>query len=96
MAPSDLLEHLYDLFYFQKQQIASCASIQAHPVVYTEQKMRCKTCIVLAATIFTSFNANIKETTKRHLCRLALNKVNVVAVTTILVLQVGVGQSEQV
>ena len=30
----------------------------------------------------------------RHLCILALNKVNIVAVTTVLVLHVGNGQSE--
>ena len=32
----------------------------------------------------------------RHLCILALNKVNIVAVTTILVLHVGNGRSEHV
>ena len=32
----------------------------------------------------------------RHLCILALNRVNIVAVTTILVLHVGIGRSEHV
>ena len=32
----------------------------------------------------------------RHLCMLALNKVNIVAITTILVLHVGNGRSEHV
>ena len=63
----------------------------------------CKRSIVVAATLFTSFKANTQETTKevaaakgRHLCILALNKVNIVAVTTILVLHVGNGRSEHV
>ena len=47
-------------------------------------------------TIFTLFKADTKETTKevaaniRHLCILALNSVNIVAVTTKLVLHLGV------
>ena len=57
------------------------------------------TCKTSIATIFTLFKANTKETTKevarrRHLCILALNTVNIVAVTTIIVLHVGNGRSE--
>ena len=56
----------------------------------------CKTGIVVTSTTFTLFKANTKETRKevaangRHLCILALNRMNVIAVTTKLVLQVGV------
>ena len=63
----------------------------------------CKASIVVIATIFTLFDANTKETTKevvaaegRHLCILALNRVTIVAVTTMLVLHVGNGRPEQV
>ena len=46
---------------------------------------------VVTATTFALFKANTKETTKEVARRiLALNRVNVVAVTTILVLHVGV------
>ena len=58
---------------------------------------------MVTAAILTLFKANAKETTKEvarpkaappllwcSLCILALNRVNVVAVTTILVLHVGV------
>ena len=55
------------------------------------------TSFVVTAMIFTIFKANTKETTTevgrpkaRHLCMLALNRVNIAAVTTILVLHVGV------
>ena len=51
-----------------------------------------KTSIVVTVTIFTSFKANTKETTKE----VARPKVNIVAVTTILVVHVGNGQSEHV
>ena len=63
----------------------------------------CRTSIVVTATIFTLFTANTKETTKRggaaegrHLCISALNNVNIVAATTILVLHVGNSRSEHV
>ena len=58
----------------------------------------CKASIVVTGTIFTLFKANTKETTK-EVARpniLALNRVNIVAVTTILVLHVGNGLSEHV
>ena len=57
----------------------------------------CKACIVVTATIFTLFKANTKEATK-EVARpsLALNKVNVVAVTNILGAHVGNGLSEHV
>ena len=51
---------------------------------------------MVTATTFTLFKANTKETTKevaandRQLCILALNRVNLVVVTTILGLHVGV------
>ena len=54
------------------------------------------TSIVITATTFTLFEANTKETAQEvasngcHLCVLALTRVNVVAVTTILVLHVAV------
>ena len=67
----------------------------------------CKTSIVVTARIFTVFKADTKETTKevtsfvvaaegRHLCIIALNKVNIVAVTTIFVVHVGNGRFEHV
>ena len=55
----------------------------------------CKTSSVVIATIFTQFKAEGRATSfvvaakGQHLCILALNKVNIVAVTTILVLHVG-------
>ena len=71
----------------------------------------CKTSIVVTGTIFTLFKANTKEITKevagsatsfavaaegRHHCILALNQVNIVAVTIILVLHGGNGSTEHV
>ena len=58
----------------------------------------------MIAIIITLFKANTKEATKKvarpkaapPLFILALNKVNIVAVTTILVLHVGNGRSELV
>ena len=64
-----------------------------------------KTIIVIAATILTLFKANTKEGTKEvarlaadttTFCILALNKVSIIAITTILVLHVGNGRSEHV
>ena len=53
----------------------------------------CKTSIVVTATLFTLFKANTKETTQDVL---ALNMVNIVAVTTILVLHVSNSRSDHV
>ena len=61
----------------------------------------------MIATMFTLFKANAKKTEGRatsfvvvaegrHLCMLALNKVDIVAVITILVLQVGNERSKHV
>ena len=56
----------------------------------------------MTATIFTLFKAKTKESTKevaaegRHFCMLALNNVNIVELTRILVLHVGYGRSEHV
>ena len=62
----------------------------------------CKTGSVVIATICTLVTTNTKRTTKevaaesRHLCILAWNKVNTVAIIAILVLHVGNGLSEHV
>ena len=63
----------------------------------------CKASIVVTAMIFTLFKDNTKETIKevvaaegRHLRILPLNRINIVAVTTILALHVGNGRSEHV
>ena len=61
----------------------------------------CKASIVVTATIFILFEANTKDSfvvaaEGRHLRILALNRVNIVAVTTILAFHVGNGRSEHV
>ena len=75
--------------------------VQSHmfrPTITNMQDKYCGNCydIYLIQSQYKGNHKRGDAAEGRHFCRLALKKVNIVAVTTILVLHVGNGRSEQV